>query len=567
MPNLPEATVQIDDEGGAFAGNTGYIAVFACAATNADMTPRVFSSTKALLSQHNYSKGVSYCASHFEETGNPVIYIGLPKTTAGYIGSHSQTGTGTSVISVAAGANGIVDDADVILTVTTGGTIGTNGIAFTLSLDGGLTEKSLRLGTANSYTEPYHGFVISFAAGTLVTGDTYSFQTFSPMWDATSLTTARTALAAQLKQVRSFLIAEDVITSTFAGNVVTEVNAYETANDRFVYARASVLEKSRGRKSKVAAETLTFAEVGVTGDTITRSAGSWIADGWRVGDTFTITGTVSNNISGIIGALTATVMTLTTADLVAEVIASNLVTMVASDSMAAYVSAQDAAYASIDGQRRIDLSIGQGKKQCPITGWMQRRPASWGASLREYGHDLQIPCWRKSDGPLTGFSLEDENGNVEEYDERNDGGALAAKFTCFRTYSNGPRGTFVALALTRGTEGSLLSRTHNMAVANLACTIAQLETENAIGQVLVLKSDGTGTDASLALIEERVNSALQINLLQDKGEGQRASSAVWRASRNDVLNVPGAQLNGTLTLVLNGPLDKMVTFVMVQTAG
>jgi hypothetical protein len=317
----------------------------------------------------------------------------------------------------------------------------------------------------------------------------------------------------------------------------------------------------------VGSSALTFAEVGVTGDTITRSSGSWITDGFAVGDTIAITGTALNNITGVIASLTSTVLTFGTEDLVAEVIAGHRVSVEKVETMAAWVAASDAAFASIDGQKRIDISLGRGRKVSPITGWSMRRPAAWFASIREYQHDLQIPTWRKADGPLDGVSMKDTNNNVVEYDERTDGGALAARFTCLRTYGNGPEGAFIALSLTRNTEGSLLSRTHNMAVANLGCTVVQAETENAIGQVLVLKDDGTATDASLALIESRVNSALQVALLQDKAEGKRASSAVWRASKTDILNIPGAELTGVLDLQLNGTLEKLTTAVRIKTAG
>ena len=102
-----------------------------------------------------------------------------------------------------------------------------------------------------------------------------------------------------------------------------------------------------------------------------------------------------------------------------------------------------------------------------------------------------------------------------------------------------------------------------MAVANLASTVVQAETENQIGQVLQLNSDGTGTKASLSIIEQRVNTQLQINLLQQFSEGPRASSAVWSASKTDILNVPGATLNGTLALNLNGTIEKIATSVNV----
>jgi hypothetical protein len=324
------------------------------------------------------------------------------------------------------------------------------------------------------------------------------------------------------------------------------------------FAAGVVNEGPVGGVTMTGSEGLTFAAT-----TITRSVGSWLSDGFVVGDSITVTGTASNNFTKTITALTATVLTFASGG-AAEVIGSALVAVTKGETMAAYVALMDSGFATVDAQKRIDLGLGRGRVLSPITAWMFRRPVQWAASLREYQHDLQIPNWRKSDGPMLGWDLLDNAGNnVVEYDERTNGGALAARFTCFRTYGNGPNGAFIALSLTRMTEGSLLSRTHNVAVANLACTVAQAETENAIGQVLQLNADGTGTDASLGKIEERVNSALQINLLQAKSEGPRASSAVWRASKTDVLSVPGASLTGVLDLRINGTLEQIATTVRI----
>lgn len=640
MAELPSATVTIDDEAGAFAGGTGYAVILACAEKNADGIPRVFASSKSMIAQHGYSPGVDYSAIHFEETKKPVIFVALPTATAGVLTRENASGvTGSSVISVAAGSAGFLEETDASVEVVDDGIVGTDRITFELSLDGGKTTKLIRLGTATSYTVPYLGIVISFTVGTLVTGDRYTFGTTAPMWDGAGISAAKTALAAQLKLARSFMVIGDIANSTFAGYVTTALNGYETANDRYAYARAQVRDRlplasmSRATVRMSGTPTITFLEVGVTGDTITRSAGSFLTDGFAIGDVITVSGAVAsagaNNITGAVTNVTATVLTLDTADVVnegpisgvsivgshglvfaattatrsggswlddgfrvgdsvtfagtvsnnitvvitvltatvmtfaaggsAETIGTRSVTCVKGETMAAWVALMDAAFASVDAQKRIDLGLGRLTKLSPITGWELRRPVSWAASIREYQHDVQIPCWRKSDGPLDGWGNEDANGNVSEFDERTDGGGLAARFTCARTYSNGPSGAFIALSLTRATEGSLLSRTHNMAVANVGCSVVQAETENAIGQVLRLKDDGTATEASLVLIESRVNTALELNLLQDKGEGPRASSAVWRASRTDILNVPAASLNGVLDLHINGTLEKIAT--------
>jgi len=651
MATLPEATVTIDDEAGALAGGTDILTVLACVEHDDDITPRVFSSTKALLETHGYSPGVDYCAMHFEETGKPVIFVGLPKVTVGTIGRLDSSGnTGTSVISVAAGANGVLDQVDGILTVVTGGTIGTDQIVFDLSLDGGRTTKRVRLGLAASYALPYVGQTLSFAAGTLVAGNVaLRWATTAPRWDQAGLADARDALAAQNKQSRSWLVVGDLLVAQDATDVVAEVNGYETENERFVYARAQVRDrKTQGALSKirvnmVGSPTLTFAEIGGTGDTITRSAGSWIADGFAVGmvvtvagsvsnnvtgriatlsalvitldatdlavegpvssctvvgshglifaevggtgdtitrsggswladglavgDVVTVTGTASNNVSGAIAALSATVLTFAATDLAAEEIGSHNVTISAGENDSQWVALVDSGFGAIDDKIRIDLGAGRGYKRSPITGWLFRRPVQWAASIREYQHDVQIPTWRKEDGPCDGWSLEDDEGNTVEHDERSDGGLLLARFTCFRSFSNGPAGAFIALSLTRAQEGSLLSRTHNMAVANVASSVTQAETENAIGQVLELNDNGTATKASLRVLEDRVNSALAIALLQRKSEGPRASAAAWKASTSDVLNVPEAELTGVLDLRLGATLEKIRTRVRIQTAG
>jgi hypothetical protein len=637
MAVLPSATVSIDNTGGAFAGGTGYLVVFMAVATSADLTPRVFTSTKALMAQHGYAPGVDYCALHFEATKQPIIAIGLPIVTAGTIGRQNSSGvTGTSVISIAAATSGVLEETDSIITVITGGTIGTSGITFNYSADGGRTTTLVRLITATSYTVPYLGIVINFAAGTLIANDVYTFSTTAPLWDSAGMANARTALAAQQKLARSFMIIGDIPDSTTAGYVTTAVNAYETTSSRFVYARAQVRDqlplaaKSKLLKTMTGAPSITFAAtttatratgsfiadgflvgdvVTITGTasnnftkaitalsatvmtfasgvanegpigtvvmtgseglvfaatSITRSVGSWLTDGFRVGDSFTTTGTASNNYTKTITALTSTVLTFASGG-AAETIGSASVTLTKGETLAAYVALMDSGFATVDAQKRVDLGIGRLRKLSPITNWYFRRPVQWAASIREYQHDLQIPCWRKADGPLDGWDMQDAAGNnIVEYDERTTGGALAARFTCARTWSNGPNGSFIALSLTRDTEGSILSRTHNLAVANLACSVVQAETENAIGQVLQLKSDGTAEPTSLEILEGRVNTALQIALLQQRTEGKRASSAVWSASRADILNVAGASLTGTLALRLDGTVEKITTTVKIN---
>lgn len=653
MPTRPQASLSIATTGGAYAGGDGYAVILACVGKNADGVPRVFTGITALLDQHSYAPGVDLAAHLLAKTRSPIIFVPLPIVTAGALRMQRSTGTGTSIVTFTAGTYGYLEEVDATLTWTTGGTIGAgSGPIFTLSLDGGRTTKTVRLGTASTYTIPYVGIVLNFGAGTVVAGDTLVFRFTAPKWDNAGLTAARAALAAQQKASRSWNVVGDLANSTEAGYVTTITNAYETTHKRFVYARCNVrdggtpsmLAKSSGVKRWVkitAAETLTFAEVGATDDTITRSVGSFIDDGLAVGDVVTVAGTTLNNVTGRIKALTATVLTFDGTDLVDEVTAAGVGSIVASNgfifaevggtgdtitrnagswitegfaagdivtiagtasnnvttdaltavsatvltlgstdlaaeeigshnvtitkvlSKAADVSLADIAFASVDAQKRIDLGYGRARVLSPITLWEFRRPASWHVAVREYQHALHIASWQNDLGPLDGVDLEDTNKQIVEYDERVDGGALAARFTCLTTSDNGPNGTYVAMALTRATDGDVLAYTHNMAVTNKFCSIVQAETTRMIGKTPVLNADGTATESELKLLEARINQALTEGLLSPGSEGQNASSATWVASRADDLRGTGKTLHGSGPLGLRGTITNVDTGVVV----
>lgn len=648
--NLPGATVQIDAEAGALAGGTGYKVIMAPVRLNADTTPRVFSSFKGILAQHDYSAGADQAAYHIEQTKKPVIFIGLPIATVGAVGRQNDEGVlGTCTITATAGADGALEEVDAIFNVTQGGTVGTDQILGELSLDGGFTYKKIKLGTANSYVIPYVGITLNFGGGTLLAGDEFTFSSTAPKGDSDGLLAAREALAEQQKLAREWMVIWDISTLAEAQAIETQANAYKTSNERSVVARVQLRDRlplaSKSKISKrmtgapnltfaevgatgdtitrasgswiddgfvvgdivtvsgsvsnnvtgpiaslsatvltfdttdlanegpvagcsvVGGEMLTFAEVGATGDTITRSSGSWLADGFRVGDTVTVSGSVSNNVTGPIASLSATVLTFGTTDLAAETIASYLVTVVKGEEIPAWMSALDAEFEDIDASRRMNLGAGRGRLGAsPLHGWNFRRNVQWGTSIRGFQKDIHVPTWRKDDGPLAGVSLTDTHGTIVEFDERTDGGALAARFTCYRTWANGPEGTFVAMDLTRDVEGSPLAFMHNMQVANIAETIIQQDTEDIVGNVLVLDKDHHALPSELTKREEKVNGDLKRALLEEKvpGEGPRASLATWTASTDDDLSGTDATLTGAADLIVNGTIVHVDTVLRVR---
>lgn len=639
MATVPSASVTVDPTSGAPGGGDDVICILAPCVSLADFKARRYGSAAAIVADHGYCEGAEYAALHIAQTGLPVLFAGMPIGTAGAVSRFTQfSNTGTSVVTAAAGPNGVLAEHDGVLKVVAGGTIGTSQISLNLSLDGGRSYQPIRLGTANSYVLPNVGVTVSFAAGTLVAGDTIATWFGSgPKITTADLATVRGLWAGSLNTFRSALLCGDLPDNAAAQAFYAQLNAYASENDRFIYGRASVPDRlpqafmSQAFGRMTGSPALTFAAAGFTvtrsggswlsdgyrnGDRVTfagtasnntslpvttvtdlvltfasgivnesapsatstcaptltfasgsatRSRGSWLVDGFRIGDSATIAGTVSNNASRTLSNVTATVLTYTGG--ASETIAQTPVTISTNLSKAAWMAAQDAVFASIDGQPRIDLSAGRGAAPSPYSGWLRRIPAAWFASVREYEHDLHIPTWRKDQGPV-GADLFDANGDLVEWDDRADGGAgSAARFTTLRTWANGPRGGFVTLSLTRAGDGKIESLTHNQAVINAGCNTVQLATENVIGRTLKLNSDGTATKESLNVIQGEVNAQLEAALLASRGEGPRASSAVWTPASDDKYNVAEPIMNGVLTLLLNGTVHSVNTRVRVQTNG
>lgn len=645
MATLPQASTTVSDTAGALARGTEVLCLWSPVATSDDYVPRLYGSAAAIYTQYGYCEGVEYAALHFARTGKPILFQGLPIATPGAIGrvdTTDVTAGGTAAVS-AVGAS-TLNEHDGAVEIITGGVVGTAQIVLALSLDGGRSYRRVRLGTAASYTIPYENVLLTFT-GTLVAGDTFTWHSSAPRSDASGWALARSALAAQMKAFRSILVCGDLVNDTEASALLTHLNAYKTENERAIFARANVIDRtplaslSTAVHTKNGSDTVTFDDeiaisctitraggswitdgfavgdvvttssatnpgpytvtgvstlvlsfaagvlgadegpsstitiTGATGlafvastDVVTRSSGSWIADGFREGDVVTVAGATSAG-TYTVAAVSALGLDLG-AGLSDEVVAAGTCTIVAGQSKAVWMAAQDAEFAPIDGEHRLSLGAGRGRTTSPLTSWYFRRPVSWAATLREYQHDLQIATWRKSDGP-TGFDLNDADGNLEEWDDRADGAAAcAARFTSFRTWANGPAGAFIAQSLTRASDSSLLSHTHHTAVVNLAENLVQLNTEDAaIGVNLILEDDGTATSASLSLIEDRVNKALQLSLLAPGREGPRASKAKWVSDPTVVFNIPEPVMLGTLTLELNGTVHSVATTIRVVSGG
>lgn len=83
---------------------------------------------------------------------------------------------------------------------------------------------------------------------------------------------------------------------------------------------------------------LEFVDGAAGDDTLTRNRGSWIDDGFGIGQTLTITNTVSNNFATyVITAIDALTLTFATGTVAAEVVAGDAVVIVGDIAVADFV--------------------------------------------------------------------------------------------------------------------------------------------------------------------------------------------------------------------------------------
>jgi hypothetical protein len=117
---------------------------------------------------------------------------GNPSIAAAY-GAFNYAGAGTAPI--AAGSTKPLDDFDVLVTFNNDGNVGTAGVLYQWSLDGGLTmSPATALGVATTIAIPNSGVSLTLGVGTILAGETVSFSTTGPKLNSTDLTAALEAL-------------------------------------------------------------------------------------------------------------------------------------------------------------------------------------------------------------------------------------------------------------------------------------------------------------------------------------------------------------------------------------
>jgi len=134
-----------------------------------------------------------YGAYELNVAGRPILALKVAASVAGSYGAITSHITGTSVVT--AGATFPLEHYAVQVTIVNAGTVGTAGITYTYSLDGGTTVSAVQaLGTATTLAIPNSGVSFNLGAGTLLAGDNWSVFTERPLLNNADITSATTVL-------------------------------------------------------------------------------------------------------------------------------------------------------------------------------------------------------------------------------------------------------------------------------------------------------------------------------------------------------------------------------------
>lgn len=174
------------------AANTGPIAV-----------PATFARVRDLVATFEGGPAVEAAAHYINAYGRPVLFVRCDASIDGTVSAvvPANVGGGTSVVSVELLPTPN-DDMELMLKIVGPGTVGTAGITYKLSYDGGRSlGPTVALGTSTTIDVPGAGGVVfKLGVGTLAAGATYSVRTSAPSYSEADLGGALSALGASAVQ-------------------------------------------------------------------------------------------------------------------------------------------------------------------------------------------------------------------------------------------------------------------------------------------------------------------------------------------------------------------------------
>lgn len=226
---IPAVNITVQDGAlGVVSGGASVTALIGVSSTGTPALPTIVTRVADLTQWFGEGPGPE-AAALIMSTGVPVLFIQADTAVDGTVTAITRTGTGTSVPTTDILTHTPADAYEVYVSFPVGGTVGTAGIKYKYSYDGGRSlSPAQSLGTSTSFTIP-NVCDIKLAVGTVVTGDSFTFRTGEPTFDATSLTAALNAY--KLSAVRTRLLhVVGPLTTGLAGAVDLTLDAMAPLN-------------------------------------------------------------------------------------------------------------------------------------------------------------------------------------------------------------------------------------------------------------------------------------------------------------------------------------------------
>jgi len=214
---LPQVTItEIDGALGVLPPSAGRLIAYTGPCEKGPIaTPATFARVTDLISNFGQGPLVEGAAHYINTTGNPVVISRADTVTEGSVSAVTSVATGTAVVTVDSVANKPFDAYEYVLYILADGIVGTAGITYQLSYDGGYTRTPVaQLGTLTAIVTPT-GVTFAIAAGTMKAGDIHRATATAPAADATTYGPAIDALGATAIQWEQLAVIGDVLGTLF----------------------------------------------------------------------------------------------------------------------------------------------------------------------------------------------------------------------------------------------------------------------------------------------------------------------------------------------------------------
>lgn len=424
-----------------------------------ELAPEVYNSGAKVRAIFGECGLTRMAENHFamDPERTPVIIVRVPTTTPGVLHLDTSLFVGSSTVT-ADGSVKPLGDFQPYIEVVTGGTRGTAGIVLFTSLDGGRKKTRTELGTAVTL-DLGGGCKVDFGAGTITSGVITGW-TDPPQWDANDLFGNDPSLFSSLKDSGlRYGMVNIVEPATVADSAVVASGLNDILESN--PARAILTFRKRYRASSVATITATFANANP--DTLARSAGSFITDGFKVGMRATVAGAINSPNNGTFVRITtvgATLLTFTSNVAFTAEATTAGVTVSAQETEADYGYNFGADTAAVSNDRLI-YCADEVRAATPFGGLTLDQTINMGVASTLIINGLAVDLGQvTTQGPAGGPFMAALNGAIYDgparlhYDANLDSALPTARATVLRRQQDLRNGAFVNRGLTMAGSSS-----------------------------------------------------------------------------------------------------------------